>query len=848
MSNGGTGELAAGVVEVWIGSGSRTGDSDRGGAEDGMIRVRVPVAITSTRQLNMDRPADEAVSRTLDRMSRSLAKAASRGTKSKQWRWTQEEDAAREQLPEGAQKRKLKKERRKHPDTVAAEKNLQEIALLDASGARLGMEGLSVAQAFCPERGEVSLLINGRRYGVNVNRPYVMNVRCPMQPLVGVMLLPMAEAHYCDTEALQWEWWRFPAANNSAADDAGIVVSRARAYTPTPADEGSTLEVRVWPAWQGPQSATGVWSFEEASAVFAAGKFTFRMATHRPPAPPAGLEDGGLGYCRRRAGVLNQQLRTSGAQHADVVRMVSYNCLADGYRCHWNTAFPYCDPALSKPELRLQLCCEEIMVYDADIVCLQEIDTKWFADYWSPRFRVHGYHGLHTPKVAGTEEGCAMFVREGTYEVIAFHEVRVSSLPALEPPSPAAGIAHAHSAKAAAGELLADSDNLAEMWQKLGTVGQLVVLRDLRKPSRVLVVCNTHLYYHGMARHIRMMQAALLLEEAERVRAEFRSRGFDSALVLCGDLNSRPSTGAVSFLLEGCVSSAHPDWLTGSLFRWGFGSSKRSARRMLWLLQSKDATTDVEGLVAAHSEETLAEDAERCKRMATCLAVLSGGVQQATSASEIEDDEEGASELQPDADSLQSGPSSWEVLKTELVNGGTMRTSVVVAAAQLSLDAGLSGAPRLSLDAAAVREAEVACRHLDEEVQRRMEELAAQQAAKAEQLAEISIADGAGVAASCNGFGLELRHQLALASAYKEIPQFTNFVGSVESRFAETLDWIFYDKAHLSAVSSAPLPSRDLVEAETALPSRRFPSDHLLLATDLVWRSDGAASEADPPW
>lgn len=78
-------------------------------------------------------------------------------------------------------------------------------------------------------------------------------------------------------------------------------------------------------------------------------------------------------------------------------------------------------------------------------------------------------------------------------------------------------------------------------------------------------------------------------------------------------------------------------------------------------------------------------------------------------------------------------------------------------------------------------------------------------------------------------------HRLPLRSAYAAVlgeePPFTNYVVHGE-KFSETLDYIFYTPAHLTPVSVLDVPGEHLVNAETALPNSRFPSDHLpLLAT-----------------
>jgi mRNA deadenylase 3'-5' endonuclease subunit Ccr4 len=64
-------------------------------------------------------------------------------------------------------------------------------------------------------------------------------------------------------------------------------------------------------------------------------------------------------------------------------------------------------------------------------------------------------------------------------------------------------------------------------------------------------------------------------------------------------------------------------------------------------------------------------------------------------------------------------------------------------------------------------------------------------------------------------------------------PRYTNFTGS----FVGVLDYIFFTKNHLRVLGSLDMPSDEVVSEFTALPSPRFPSDHLPLVADFDWLS-----------
>lgn len=79
--------------------------------------------------------------------------------------------------------------------------------------------------------------------------------------------------------------------------------------------------------------------------------------------------------------------------------------------------------------------------------------------------------------------------------------------------------------------------------------------------------------------------------------------------------------------------------------------------------------------------------------------------------------------------------------------------------------------------------------------------------------------------------GLQFSHALSLASACGR-PAYTNRAGT----FSSCLDYIFYQTDRLTVHQVIPLPSDEEVTAHTALPSVFFPSDHLALVADLVWK------------
>ena len=79
--------------------------------------------------------------------------------------------------------------------------------------------------------------------------------------------------------------------------------------------------------------------------------------------------------------------------------------------------------------------------------------------------------------------------------------------------------------------------------------------------------------------------------------------------------------------------------------------------------------------------------------------------------------------------------------------------------------------------------------------------------------------------------GLDLRHNFHFQNAYGS-SHYTNFTPG----YSGVLDYIFIDSDHLSVTRAVPFPSHEEVTEFVALPSVYFPSDHLALITDLMWK------------
>ena len=107
--------------------------------------------------------------------------------------------------------------------------------------------------------------------------------------------------------------------------------------------------------------------------------------------------------------------------------MVTYNILADIYATQ--QIFPYCPKwALSWRYRRVQIL-KELEQYDADIICLQEVQQDHFQQFLLPSLSRHGYDGVYKPKTrealgpVGKIDGCATLYRREKFTLIETHDI-----------------------------------------------------------------------------------------------------------------------------------------------------------------------------------------------------------------------------------------------------------------------------------------------------------------------------------------------------------------------------------------------------------------------------------------
>lgn len=189
--------------------------------------------------------------------------------------------------------------------------------------------------------------------------------------------------------------------SNANAGEAWTEVSSSRSYTPSVEDVGHALRYEVAPSPPGGLQA----------AVFTALQLGARVVA-APQAPPRRFVP--LAHHGSRAGRFT---------------VLTYNVLADLYASS-ELYGSYCPSwALSWAYRRNNLL-KEVLSYGADILCLQEVQSDHYEDFFLPELAKAGYASVYKRKTeqmytgsAYAIDGCATFYRREAFALIKKYEV-----------------------------------------------------------------------------------------------------------------------------------------------------------------------------------------------------------------------------------------------------------------------------------------------------------------------------------------------------------------------------------------------------------------------------------------
>lgn len=307
---------------------------------------------------------------------------------------------------------------------------------------------------------------------------------------------------------------------------------------------------------------------------------------------------------------LRHRLTTEKLQQPNEFRVVTYNILADMYAdsdYSRSVLFAHCPAHALEIDYRRQLLVKEILGYNADIVCLQEVDKKEFTRVYEPILKtLGGLKGIYDAKGGHVQEGVATFYCDRKFELIDSHRTRLTDLLNLSDPSTCTDSSTVDGDKSKQAEVkvtkvndrphpilnssdkaqceslftkfnrirevVAANPKLKERFSDRNTVLQTTLLKINQNDRNFIIITNTHFYFAPDADHIRLLQGSMCAKYLEHIKEFYRGHivktmGIENPridIVFCGDFNSTPDCGTYQLLTEGKVSQERADWLSNS--------------------------------------------------------------------------------------------------------------------------------------------------------------------------------------------------------------------------------------------------------------------------------------------
>ncbi|GJQ09575.1 hypothetical protein GpartN1_g1366.t1 [Galdieria partita] len=218
-------------------------------------------------------------------------------------------------------------------------------------------------------------------------------------------------------------------------------------------------------------------------------------------------------------------------------RVLSYNCLAEIYTSE--SLYAHCpDWALSWTYRRHNLL-REIFTYDADIMCLQEIQADHYEAHLKPAFVRRGYEGVYKVKSReamgqrGKMDGCATLWKRDLFQLREQFAIDFNS----------AACVRYFSNPLALNRLM--KGNIA-----------LVTILDFLDGSGSLCIVNIHVYWDPEQTDVKLFQVNVLMEELEAYLSQIEPY---TPLIIGGDFNSTPDSTIYELMSTGTVSGERED-------------------------------------------------------------------------------------------------------------------------------------------------------------------------------------------------------------------------------------------------------------------------------------------------
>ena len=157
--------------------------------------------------------------------------------------------------------------------------------------------------------------------------------------------------------------------------------------------------------------------------------------------------------------------------------------------------------------------------YDADIVCLQEVDAQYWETLFKPEMRKLQYEGIYKQRTGDKPDGTALFYKSHRFELLASKHIEYKHRTELD----------------------VRRDNV-------GVLG-LLQFKDATGPC--ICIATTHLLFSPRRGLVKLAQIQCLAEEAAFLASLGEAFGMRVPVIVTGDMNFTPDSLLYEYLIRG---------------------------------------------------------------------------------------------------------------------------------------------------------------------------------------------------------------------------------------------------------------------------------------------------------
>ncbi|ORX93439.1 hypothetical protein K493DRAFT_325062 [Basidiobolus meristosporus CBS 931.73] len=243
----------------------------------------------------------------------------------------------------------------------------------------------------------------------------------------------------------------------------------------------------------------------------------------------------------------------AGEQDNNVFTILTYNILSEKYAT--SQQYGYTPSWALEWEYRKDLILQEILSYNPDILCLQEVEASQYEEFFCEQLKQADYDSVFWVKSRAktmsewerkSVDGCATFFKSSMFNILDKQIVEFTQVAMKHP----------------------DFEKTEDFFNRFMTKDNIsgLALLETKDSKQQLLVANAHIHWDPTFADVKLIQVSMLMNEITRHGSEWIKSyrlGYKDIsklpILICGDFNSSPTSGVCEFLSRGSVTCDHED-------------------------------------------------------------------------------------------------------------------------------------------------------------------------------------------------------------------------------------------------------------------------------------------------